>query len=545
MRKVSFGFLAALITGAAFSQATSSKPTFEKADIHPAIATGGIGGGRGGFPYSAKGRYEIRNATLLNLITSAYGVDPEKVVGGPSWLEWDRFDIVAAMPRDTPPETQKVMLQTLLADRFKLVIHNDTKNLTGYVLTVRKKPKLKPADGSGDTGCKGQIGGPGVTAMPGGGFRINQDAGPITNTFTCRSMTMEAFATFLRPQVAQNGTGGAGPVTDQTELKGAWNFEFTTTLQIRMLNPAISGSDQVTIFDAVEKQLGLKLTATKTPIPVIVVDSAIEKPTDNLPGVAESLAVEHPKEFDVAAVKPSDPAGRGIRLQFKPGGGVDSSGIPLQMLITQAYQVQNQQLIVPQNLQDAVQKGYDVIAKPPSSGPVSAPSGRPAMASPDDNDAAWAMMRALLADRFKLVVHKEERQLTAYKLIALKPKMKKADPSERTKTAEGPGADGKDPRVATPSRSRLTMFQNVTMKQFAQALPGISAYVTTPVEDATGLDGSYDFTISYSPVGATNRNAGGGRGGPEGAPGLLDSANAAAEPDGAIRCLGRSSSNWG
>jgi uncharacterized protein (TIGR03435 family) len=77
------------------------------------------------------------------------------------------------------------------------------------------------------------------------------------------------------------------------------------------------------------------------------------------------------------------------------------------------------------------------------------------------------------------------------------------------------------------------MFQNVTMKQFAQALPGISAYVTTPVEDATGLDGSYDFTISYSPVGATNRNAGGGRSGPEGGPGL-DSANAAAEPDGAI-----------
>jgi uncharacterized protein (TIGR03435 family) len=234
---------------------------------------------------------------------------------------------------------------------------------------------------------------------------------------------------------------------------------------------------------------------------VIVVDSAIEKPTDNLPGVAEGLAVEHPKEFGVAVVKPSDPVGRGIRLQIKPGGGIDFSGIPLQMLITQAYQVQNQQMIVSQNLQEAVQKRYDIIAKPPSSRPASAPSGGPAMASPDDNDAAWVMMRALLADRFKLVVHKEERQLTAYKLIALKPKMKKADPSERTKTAEGPGADGKDLRVATPSRSRLTMFQNVTMKQFAQALPGISAYVTTPVEDATGLDGSYDFTISYSPVG--------------------------------------------
>jgi uncharacterized protein (TIGR03435 family) len=109
--------------------------------------------------------------------------------------------------------------------------------------------------------------------------------------------------------------------------------------------------------------------------------------------------------------------------------------------------------------------------------------------------------------------------------------MKKADPSERTKTAEGPGADGKDPRTATPSRSRLTMFQNVTMKQFAEALPGISAYVTTPVEDATGLEGSYDFTINYSPLGFDR--VGPGRGGPEGAPGP-DNASAAAEPNGGI-----------
>jgi uncharacterized protein (TIGR03435 family) len=152
------------------------------------------------------------------------------------------------MPRDTSPETQKIMLQTLLADRFKLLIHNDTKDLTSYALTTGKSPKLKPAEGSGDQGCRGQIGGSGVTAMPGGGFQLNPTAGPITNTFTCRSMTMEAFATFLRPQVSQNNSANsASPVVDQTGLKGAWDFEFKTTLQIRLLNAANSDSSQITM----------------------------------------------------------------------------------------------------------------------------------------------------------------------------------------------------------------------------------------------------------------------------------------------------------
>jgi uncharacterized protein (TIGR03435 family) len=166
------------------------------------------------------------------------------------------------------------------------------------------------------------------------------------------------------------------------------------------------------------------------------------------------------------------------------------------------------------------------------------------MASPDDNESAWLMMRALLEDRFKLKMHKEERPLTAWRLVAVKPKMKKADPSERTKTAEGPGADGKDPRTAMPSRSRLVMFQNVTMDQFADRLEGISAYRSTPVINATNLEGSYDFTINFSPVGMAGPlpGGGGGRGGPAGpeaigpaGPGGLGPVTSdAAEPNGAI-----------
>ncbi len=520
----------------AFTQSTEPKPAFVMADIHESPANqGGLAIIRR-FPWVGGGRYEIRNVSLLDLISQGYGMDSEKIIGGPSWMEWDRYDVTAKLPAESTPETQKIMLQNLLAERFKLTFHNDTKDLPAYILTAGKSPKLKASEGASDNGCRGQIGGPGATAMPGGGFRINPAEGAIFNTFTCHHMTMEEFAQFLAGQVSQRGA--TSPVTDQTELKGAWDFDFKTTLQLGgMLMTA--PTDNITIFDAVEKQLGLKLTATKASLKVFVVESA-QKPTPNAPGVAESLSLALPKEFDVADVKPSDPGGRGGRRQVTRGGGLNYLNMPLRQLILQAYGINNNMLIVAPNMQDALQTGYTILAKPPAwagSQANGAASNGPQMpmmmaASPDDNDAAMLMLRALLADRFKLTMHQEERQLPAWKLVAVKPKLKKADPTERMKTDEAPGADGKDPRTTMPIRSRLVMFQNVTMAQFADKLEGISAYLQTPVRDATGIEGSYDFTINFSPVGAGQ--GGGGRGGNPAGEGNGSSAAEAAEPNGAI-----------
>jgi uncharacterized protein (TIGR03435 family) len=523
---------AAIMACLAFTQSTEPKPSFLMADIHPSSDFQAIGSFRRA-PWVGGGRYEIRNSSLLDLINQAYGVDSEKIIGGPIWLEWDHYDLTAKLPADSTAETQKIMLQNLLADRFKLAFHNDTKDLPAYTLSAGKSPKLKASDGAGDNGCRGQgLTGPGVTPGPNGGFQINPGAGAIMQSFICHHVTMEEFTQFLIRQVSQNA--GTSPVTDQTELKGAWDFEFKTSLNF---GPFVStAADTITIFDAVDKQLGLKLTMTKVPLKVIVVEGA-QKPTPNAPGVAESLALTLPKEFDVADVRPTDPngpGGRGMRIQVTRGGGVNFN-FPLRNLILQAYGLNNNMLIVPPNMEEALQNRYTIVAKPPAwGGPVSAsgPAEGPGQppASPDDSDAAWLMMRGLLADRFKLVMHKEERQLTAWKLVAVKPKMKKADPTERMKTDEAPGADGKDPRKEMPIRSRLAMFQNVTMAQFADKLQGISAYLQTPVRDATGIDGAYDFTINFSPVGAGQ--VGGGRGGnPEG------NGNApmeAAEPNGAI-----------
>lgn len=104
----------------AFSQSTEAPPKFEAADIHvsakiqnPFVRTGPARGGR----------YEIKYATMVDLIRIAYSFDADKILGGPNWLEMDRFDVIAKVPADSTPETQKLMLQSLLADRFKLVIH--------------------------------------------------------------------------------------------------------------------------------------------------------------------------------------------------------------------------------------------------------------------------------------------------------------------------------------------------------------------------------------------------------------------------------------
>ncbi len=148
---------AAVVAGVALSQSTGPKPAFVMADVHvsPDASNGGIirSGRGGGFPYVGGGRYEIRNANLLNLINQAYGVDNEKILGGPNWLEWDSYDINAKLPPESTPDTQKEMLKALLAERFKLAVHDDTKDLPAYVLTAGKSPKLKQSEGPGDTGC--------------------------------------------------------------------------------------------------------------------------------------------------------------------------------------------------------------------------------------------------------------------------------------------------------------------------------------------------------------------------------------------------------
>ena len=146
--------IAALFAVASGAAAADMK--FEMADVHPSPHTSSQQVFmRNGF-YRG-GRYQVRSGTMVDLIALAYGVDNDKVLMGPNWLDFDRFDILATAPANAKPADIKTMLQVLLAERFSLKVHEDKKELPTFALTAGKKPLLKEADGSGDTGCKFEV----------------------------------------------------------------------------------------------------------------------------------------------------------------------------------------------------------------------------------------------------------------------------------------------------------------------------------------------------------------------------------------------------
>jgi uncharacterized protein (TIGR03435 family) len=409
---------------------------------------------------------------MVDLIRTAYGVDAEKVQGGPSWLDTDRFDITAKAPANTPPDTVKLMLQTLLADRFKLKVHTDNKAMPAFVLSLGKgKPKLKESEGSADSGCRGEPQNPAPGTIP-------------SNVVSCHNRTMEQLAQDLR-----NMAGGylTNPVVDQTGLKGNWDFTLKWTPRGAL---PIAGADGISIFDAVDKQLGLKLEAQKLPVPVFVVDSVNERPTENPPGVTAALPPPPPAEFEVAEIKPSKPGATNTRGRLEHGR-VDAENFPLKQLILIAWDLNAEELLAgaPKFLDSA---RYDIVAKAPP----------PEPGTETDFDDLRQMVRALLVERFNIKAHMEERPVEGYVLSADKPKLQKADSSNRTGCKEGPGPDGKDPRIEHPILSRLMTCQNMTMAQFADQLPNLAnGYAHVNVLDSTGLTDAYDFTLSFSAVG--------------------------------------------
>ncbi len=512
------GIVAAL-SAVAYSQSpspetsdTATPTAFEIADVHvsPPAHNPYLRG-----PMLNHGLYQLRFATMVDLIRIAYGVEASRVLGGPSWLENDTFDVIAKLPAGTTQETAKPLLKALLAERFQLVLHNDSKPVPAYALKfAAKRAQLKQSDSADDTACKFNAPPP-PTPNAGGG-----PPAPPLFFFSCSKMTMEAFAhalttsIFLAPQFLNDRL-----VVDETELKGGWDFDLNFTPR-GMITPAGPMPGSISLFDAIEK-LGLKLDPVDVPMPVLVVDSVNQKPAANPPGVAEKLHLPPPPtEFEVADLKPSPPDFQRMMLRIQPGGRVNIQGLPIKFLIEQAWNLTDDMIVgMPKWMES---DRYDIVAKAP--------------VADVDIDELWTMLRALVVERFQLTTHTEERPLTAYTLVAVKPKMKKADPASRTKYKEGPGADGKDPRDKTPILSRLVTCQNMTMAQFAAKLKDIaSGYIHSPVLDATGLEGGYDFTLSFSQVGLTRAPVGAALGlGPAPPGSTLGDGVAASDPNGAV-----------
>lgn len=466
----------ALLCGSAFGQPAGNTPVFGAADIHVSGRNAGMSSAL------SHGHYELHSATMVDLIETAYGVDADQVLGGPNWLDEDRFDVIAKSPVDATPDRLKIMLQTLLADRFKLVVHNDTRPMQGYVLSAgNEHPGLRKADGSGDSGCnpESQTGRP----QPFG-------AGSVPSvSYLCRNVTMAAFADTMRSMAGTYLDGSR--VMDQTGLKGAWDFNLKWTAKSNLKS---AGADGVTLFDALDQQLGIKMALSRVALPVIVVDSVNQKPTDNPPGVKVSLPAL-PAEFEVAEIKRSgrDSGQRGG--PFQSGYRVELRGYTLSRLIGLAWGMDGADMITG-GPGFAYKEQFDIVAKAPVITPVpGAPAARELSA-----DALHAMLRALLADRFGLETHMEARPAIVYSLVAARPRLQKADPSERTS--------------CTPAGTQILMVfecRNLTMAQLAAVLPKFSpGDLAHPVVDATQMEGAWDFTLSFTPAALAR---GGGAGG--------------------------------
>jgi uncharacterized protein (TIGR03435 family) len=499
IRRALFVCTVALLSSPAFGQSTPPKPGFEIADVR--VSDRQINVGVSGNAIR-DGRYELHNATMVDLIRIAHGVDAEKVVGGPSWLELDRYTVIAKTPAGTSLDNAKLMLRTLLADRFKLAVHEDTRPLTAFVMTVNGTHKMKEGSGAGG-GCQPQP----QQAEP--GVIPPQMA-------VCRNMTMAALAQLL-PRVA--GAYLPNPIVDQTGLQGGYDFDIRFHARPLL---AQAGSEGISLFDALEKQLGLKLELKDMPTLTLVVDTVERKPTPNSPDVSTVLPPPPPPEFEVASIKPTSPDQQGTRAQIQPTGMVNVVGMPLRQLMQLAWDLQSDELIdAPQWTATA---RFDLVARAFAS---TTNTDQP----PIEIDSLRQMLRTFLSERFQIKTHVETREINGYVLSAPRPRLTKADPASRTRCTEGPSANAADPRNRNPILSRLITCQNMTMAQFAERLQNLAnGYVRVPALDATGLEGGWTFTVNFSPIGVFQGGAGrGGEAGPVGGGAL-----SASEPNGAL-----------
>jgi uncharacterized protein (TIGR03435 family) len=469
------------------AQTPEVAPKFEFADVHPSPKPA-INANQFMRDMPVRdGRYQVHTASLLDLIRLAWGYDADHVLGGPPSIDLRRFEIGAKVANGTPPDTLKLMLQRLLEDRFALKVHEGTEQLPGYVLTAGKKPNLKAADDAGDTGCRlvrPPAEATGVLSLNGQAVAVGPS---MLVHYACTNVTMEAFAAGLRTMI---GSGvGASLVRDETGLKGKWDFDIRWSLGLNRNAEA----ETITASDAIEKQLGLKLEQRPVPTPVLVVDGANENPAPNPPNTADVLPPIAPAAaFEVADIRPSDPDSRGTRFQIQNGRLV-AEGLPMPLLLNRAFDTYTHDQIV------GLPSDFDTLR-------FNINAKLPADADSDlDYFSMGTPLRNLLVDRFGMKYHTEERPQTVYTLVAVKPKMKKADPGSRT------GCRYLTVPPGSPEGTVVLSCRNTTMEQLAVRLRGAAPQIVWPPVDGTGLEGGWDFTLTFSRVAGMNQ--GGGRGG--------------------------------
>jgi uncharacterized protein (TIGR03435 family) len=233
------------------TEASAPVKPFDLATVKP-NKSGGITTitGRGGSIRPSPGQIAMENVTLWKALGFAYGIGEDKdyAITGPAWLKTERYDIVAKLPPNTTWEQRLRMFQALLAERFKMAVHRETRELPVYAMVPAKEGfKLREVE------------------MGHGGFSAGR------GQIKAQKMPLAMFAERLSQIVDR-------PVLDETGIKGAFDFTVEFTPEDATPGDAASGPS---IFTAIQQQLGLKLEARKGSVEVLVVDRADRVPIEN------------------------------------------------------------------------------------------------------------------------------------------------------------------------------------------------------------------------------------------------------------------------
>ena len=239
-----------------FAQQAASRLSFEVASIKPSLDPPGSAAGI----FESKGRISAKNVTLKRSMRGAYDVPEPQIIGGPKWVDQDRYDIEAKATVPAGDHELMLMLQTLISERFKLVFHREQRPIPGYRLTLAKG------------GLKAQ-----ASALDRGSVGHSQRGRIAAEGYTLAQLAFKLAEVLKQPVLDATGVAG------KFDLKLEWtpdDLQAKPPSADQRLGGALESGGGLSIFAALQEQLGLKLESSKVPAEVLVIDST-EKPSAN------------------------------------------------------------------------------------------------------------------------------------------------------------------------------------------------------------------------------------------------------------------------
>ncbi len=259
----------------------NAQPAFEAASVKPS-GPQSVRNSDGGPGTRNPERFLFTGAVLRDLLFSAYGLDNyQQQISGPGWIDTEKYDIVVKIPPGATKEQFQQMLRSLLTERFRLVVHHETKLLPVYELVVGKNgTKLKESAEDPNAVAPGAGAPPvvdhdrdGFPVLPAGRPGLISSFGPGPHSRWRASQ--QRISALTRSLGFPTAAGRF--VIDKTGLTGKYDF----TLEYDMQGGPPDDNPNLTIFDAVQQQLGLRLVDAKAPFDVVVVDRAERVPGQN------------------------------------------------------------------------------------------------------------------------------------------------------------------------------------------------------------------------------------------------------------------------